>query len=69
MSKQHGLEKPGWFFAHAGRNAAGLPHCPCKHTHRTKEEAEKCATFNRLSHICEVRDHEAHMDYERDNNE
>ena len=51
----HGLTKP-WFFAHAGRNESRLPDCPCRHQHRTREEAEKCATRNKLSHIVEVRD-------------
>ena len=68
MTSEHGSTNLDWFYAHAGRDASGLPSCPCIHQHRTKEDAEKCAARKRLSYICEVRGGKALTDHadERD---
>ncbi len=57
----HGNEILDWFFTHRGGK---LPHCPCKHQHRTLDSAVACAKKKKSRFVREVRNGSAVADHE-----
>ena len=60
----HGNEMSEWFFSHDGRDAVGLPSCPCNHKHSKYDDAVACARKRKMSHVCTVPGSEAKLDSE-----